>query len=288
MPRDTKISVPGYEPPVYKLPDTEPGWSPLAVPTRKTFTGILRPKGWRGRVYGLVVHTTGSGLPTKAKQRGVSPLKVAVDYYTQKQVRGCHYVIVPEGEIFQLACEDEQAYGVGTGEQRDSILKGKGKWEKDLPAALVQRWKQRWPGYANPLDLLPGTKSANGCYVHVELPPIIDKSRWWSLGGTTACRFTVEQHQAVAQLACDIASRNDWKDAWWRTPQLLGHEDLTPISRSVKSGGWDPGWLRATPYIDWDYIIGDIEVRRCLPFEDRLDEDIKLPKTRKGGRYKNY
>jgi outer membrane protein OmpA-like peptidoglycan-associated protein len=39
----------------------------------------------------------------------------------------------------------------------------------------------------------------------------------------------------------------------------LGHEDLSPITRSVRRGGWDPGFLRDAPFFDWNYVYEQIE-----------------------------
>src|SRR4051812_20636398 len=67
------------------------GVSPLAVSAIKEW-GVRyeRPKEWQGRVYGLVVHTSGSGIPDQATRKGISPTEYAVGYY--KGSRGCHYV----------------------------------------------------------------------------------------------------------------------------------------------------------------------------------------------------
>lgn len=205
----------------------------------------------------LVTHTTGRSLPTTARKRGEYPTVTAVNYYSGS--RGCHYVNGYRGhkggDLLQMAHENEQAHGVGTSDQRASIF-GR-RWEKDLPPSLVERWKERWPGYANPLDLLPGTKTANSCCLHVECIPLTKE--WIAKGfephGDTL--FTYEQHRTVAALYCDVAKRNGWSDEWWRTPAMLGHEDLCPIDRHDRRGGWDPGWLRASPYFDW-YLVVDI------------------------------
>ena len=221
------------------------GWSDLAIRAHKEFRGKLRPKGWRRSVYGLVVHTTGRSLPKRALEAGQTPLKRAVDYYTRESVRGCHYVIPYDGQIFQIANEDEQAWGVSFSEQRESIRNG---WEKDLPLSLVKRWRDRWPEYEHPGKLLPGTRTVNSCYVHVECIPVIPETRGDISPDTL---FTRQQYRAVAHLAMDVAYRNDWPGEWWKTPRLVGHEDLTPITRHTKLGGWDPGFLRAKPYFDW-------------------------------------
>jgi soluble lytic murein transglycosylase-like protein len=61
--------------------------------------------------------------------------------------------------------------------------------------------------------------------------------------------------------ASRIAQRHGWPpgEAWWRTPRLLGHEDITPLSRFDKNGCWDPGGLREKPYFDWPFVYAYLE-----------------------------
>jgi hypothetical protein len=251
-----------------------PGVSPIAVQGKKQWDAADRPSAWIGRVYGLVVHTTGGGLPASAQDKGVYHTVRAVDHYTGSH--GCHYVNgwrgVAGGDLLQVANEREQAAGVGvtnpknpSKDQRRSIELG--RFESDLPPILVQLWRRRWPGRDHSLSLLPGTKTANACYVHVECVPCVYHYRGKLITAAGAeplrpgLRFTAAQHDAVAALACDLARRNGWppNEQWWRTPRLLGHEDLTPISRHDRLGGWDPGWLREKPYFDFDAVYQAIE-----------------------------
>ena len=108
-----------------------------------------------------------------AKDKRIYHTVRAVDYYSQSH--GCHYVNgwrgVAGGDLLQVANEREQANGVGVGDQRRSI--DQGRFEKDLPAAVVAQWRARWPGVEHPLRLLPGTRTANSCYVHVECVPCV-------------------------------------------------------------------------------------------------------------------
>ncbi len=248
------------------------GTSPLAVPASKQWNDVDRPVDWQLHVYGLVVHTTGSGLPESARKKGISHTDRAVDHYSESH--GCHYVNgwggAEAGELLQMANESEQAIGVGmsnpddpTKDQKLSVEKG--DWEGDLPAVLVKHWHERWPDKENPMQLLPGTKTANSCYIHCECVPCV----YYYDGPLTTdatplregLRFTQAQHDTVAALAVDIAERNGWPtdQQWWRTPRLLGHEDLSPIARCDPNGGWDPGGLRDEPYFDWDYVYARIE-----------------------------
>lgn len=253
---------------------TDSGVSPLAIQADKQWNAQDRPKAWQGRVYGLVVHTTGGALPASARERGLYHTVRAVGHYNTSH--GCHYVNgwrgARGGDLLQVANEREQANGVGVTnqakpkeDQRRSIEAG--RFETDLPPILVQLWRARWPGKEHSLELLPGTRSANSCYVHVESVPCVYSWEGKYITDPDAeplrsgLRFTEAQHEAVALLAVDVARRNGWPadEPWWRTPRLLGHEDLTPLSRHDKAGGWDPGYLREKPYFDWDYVYDLIE-----------------------------
>ena len=244
------------------------GQSAIAVQAARQWDSVDRPAGWIGKVYGLVVHTTGGGLPSKAKSKAIYHTAFAVSYYSQSH--GCHYVNgwrgVTGGDLLQVANEREQANGVGVGDQRRSI--DQGRFEKDLPAAVVAQWRARWPGVEHPLKLLPGTRTANSCYVHVECVPCVFHHGKRLVTEAPplrpGLRFTQAQHEAVALLACDIARRNGWPvhETWWRSARLLGHEDLTPFNRHDRVGGWDPGGMRATPYFDWGFVYSMIE-REC-------------------------
>ena len=248
------------------------GVSPLAVLAHKQWDAQDRPKQWQGRVYGLVVHTTGGGLPSSARAQGLYHTVRAVNHYNQSH--GCHYVNgwrgIDGGDLLQIANEREQANGVGVtntrepGKDQRRSIDG-GRFETDLPPILVKLWRARWPGYQHSLALLPGTRTANACYVHVECVPCVyhhdKKLRTDAPPLREGLRFTRAQHDAVALLACDIARRNGWPmgETWWRTPRLVGHEDLTPISRHDRNGGWDPGSLRERPYFDWPSVYEAIE-----------------------------
>jgi hypothetical protein len=275
--------------------------SPIAIQAAKQWDAGDRPHDWIP-VYGAVVHTTGGGLPLKAEKDGIDPLVLGSRVYNNSH--GCHYLIGWSGlagGLLQLADDAEQASGVGVRKdepeknQWTSVQRGKGAWEKDLPRALVERWRARWPGYANPLDLLPGTKSANAPYLHIEMIPCVYGGHPDAFGTpvpfAAGQRFTAAQYLALGYLLVDIAKRHRWPDRWWATPRLLGHEDLTPLSRHDKNGGWDPGFLRAKPYFEWHVLatylaiaMGDVG-----PLHSQLEREcaIKDPRDpKRGGHYK--
>ena len=214
-------------------PPVTPGVSAVAKNALKTWPRTtFRPRQWQGRVYGLVVHTTGGSLPAKALEQNTSPLVFAQRYYTQTM--GCHYINgwggLQNGELIQVAGEVVQANGVGVSNRKNPHLDQRrsiqlGRFEADLPKILVQLWRLRWAGKANSLSLLPGTTTANSCYVHVECIPCVntDGRNLMELVRPLreGLRFTQAQHEAVAHLAVDVARRNGWPldQMWWRTPR---------------------------------------------------------------------
>lgn len=274
--RFLRIQVAPNEPPIHR----EPGESHISLHAKKTWDGKNRPKRWIGQIRGLVVHTTGSGLPAKAQDRGVYHTVAAVDYYSKSH--GCHYVCGWQGhkggDLLQLANEQERANGVGYATKGTQYKNGKktssqtstsasikaGRFLKDIPSNLAKWWQERWPDYKHSQEFFAGT-SANSAYAHVEMIPCVFRGTLANgkkglVPGAKplrkALKFTQAQHEAIAALALDIALRNGFseEEEWWLTPRLVGHEDLTPISRCTSSGGWDPGYLRAEPYFDWDYV----------------------------------
>lgn len=260
--------------PAAQLGEPSEGVSQVALMAAKTWDGPDRPAVWRGRVYGLVVHTTGSGLPSRAKAENVHHTAYAVNHYTKADSHGCHYVVgwrgVAGGELLQIANEREQANGVGVTNRRNPSKDQRrsteaGRFEADLPPVLLKLWRARWPGNKDSLALLPGTRGANAAHVHCECIPCVYHHQGKLIEDAqpmrSGLRFTKAQHDSVAMLALDVARRNGWpmNERWWRTPRLLGHEDLTPISRCDAKGGWDPGFLREVPYFDWNYVYEEIE-----------------------------
>lgn len=279
------------------MPIEDTGWCELAIHSGKDWDGKDRPAKWFMNEYGLIIHTTGSGLPDKAMKNGQYPTVRAERHYSRSH--GCHlingYRGHDGGDLIQMAHDGERASGVGTRRQKskpnqkaqhDSILgKYKGDWRKDLPASLVKRLEEQWPGYPNPLNLLPD--SPNACCVHMECPPL---TKFWIAQGFEPAfpgsYFTQAQYDTIAAVGVDYAARKQWPWEWWRMPRLLGHEDLTPISRHDKLGGWDPGALRASPRFDWRLVID--EVTKILGWEAEEEDYQKLPKQGSGGPYAKY
>ena len=247
-----------------------PGLSSLAQRNQMHPGKGARTAPWNEHVYGLVVHTTGGALPGQARKAGARPDEYGAQYYIKSG--GTHYVNGWAGaagqQLHQVMNERQQAWGVGRWKDQPKTDQWRsndaGRFELDLPATVVRLWRARWPGFKDSLSLLPVRSSANLTYVHVECLPCL----YYRNGDgplvrdpeaspmRDGLRFTRAQHETVARLAWDIAQRNQWprQDAWWRTPRLLGHEDITPLSRHDQQGGWDPGGLREQPYFDWSFV----------------------------------
>jgi N-acetyl-anhydromuramyl-L-alanine amidase AmpD len=135
---------------------------------------------------------------------------------------------------------------------------------------------------------------ANAPYLHLEMIPCVFAEGHELVTAAeplrAGLRFTKAQHDAVVALACDVAARKGWDDPddharWWRTPRLLGHEDLTPLSRHDKSGGWDPGALRPAPYFDWQYVLEAIADRHRVLDQAGLVMAHRDQVRPAGGRY---
>jgi N-acetyl-anhydromuramyl-L-alanine amidase AmpD len=204
--------------------------------------------GPKRAVYGICVHTTGSGIPNAVAKSGKPHLEVARETYLSMGLVGPHYVIDPYGHVEQYADVGVVRYHVGVlAEHRRSFLDG--HWLEDknrIPADVVAWWQARWPGVKSPSHLYP-SKSANKDYVGIELIPCgryltmpgIIKPQWrWEHGsrpGFDFQRFSVEQYCALAKLCNSIAEENGLDLT--KRGVLVGHEDVNPYTRP----GWDPG-----------------------------------------------
>jgi hypothetical protein len=190
----------------------------------------------------------------QAKRTSTRPIDVALKTYFASQKGsngylwgGPAYVIDHDGAIYQIAPDVVVTHHAG-GSNQPSYASG--GWESRVSAETVRRWRAQWPGYAHPYKLFPSS-SPNTDYIGVEIIPVGDG---FGTPMSTGLRFTKAQHDAAVRLAADVASRHGFPSGWTRTSRLLGHEDVDPIERSDANGGWDPGWLRAAPYFDFNYV----------------------------------
>ncbi len=219
----------------------------------KTFVGRSeQPR--QSAIFGVVIHTTGSGVVDKAKREGIDPLSAVIKVYSDPDNYCAHYAIGWDGTIVQIVDEALRAQHVGyPGADHRAMLDG--SWETRVAPATAALWRARWPNVAGPAYLFPGT-SPNSCYVGIELIPLTGDDGQPS-PMSEGLTFTKKQHEATANLVSDIADR-------WELPineilssargRLLGHEDLNALERSDAGGGWDPGALREVPRFDYDAV----------------------------------
>lgn len=207
--------------------------------------------------WGYLLHTTGGGVTDQARREHRDPLEVAIATYIASQNGsngykwgGPGYVIPHDGSIHQLAPDNIETEHAG-GPHREEYLSR--EWEHDpkIKAPTVEQWHRRWPFHPNPYSLFPSHRP-NVDYVGCEMIPIGD-----GFGGEPmrpGLRFTKAQHDAAIALGRDLGARHGWPAGWSLSSRLVGHEDVDPIERSDAGGGWDPGWLRASPYFDFQYV----------------------------------
>jgi len=220
--------------------------SPVAHQIGNPRTAVMRtaPVPW-----GVVVHTTGSGVVAKAAALGRPAGDVAIGVYLEPDdpAEGIytpfpHYVIDGLGKIVQICDESMRARHVAiTPADREAYLSG--AWRGHVSAVGITLWEEAWPGFPSPSHLYPG-KSVNEVYLGVELipGPAPDAS-----GGL----YTAAQYEALGALLEDIEARYE---ITLGGAHLLGHEDVSPLTRWDGGGGWDPGARRARPTFDWSKL----------------------------------
>jgi N-acetylmuramoyl-L-alanine amidase/Putative peptidoglycan binding domain len=204
--------------------------SPLAVIKGKMRSGRARNLP----VAGICVHTTGGGPAKKASSKRTA-LDLAHDFYVNGSEGFPHYVIDYDGRIVQTCKESQVSWHAGWAK-----LGGIKRWQT---WTAPQWWQQVWvpKGISSPAQLMSnGARDPNSVFIGIEL--LADKSGYG---------FTDAQYNALARLVRDIAQRHNLTITGAPSRQLLGHEDVDPISRQNKDGGWDPGAHRNNPQFSW-------------------------------------
>lgn len=228
-----------------------PQVSALARVGPKLRKGSRRP----APIFGVVVHTTGSGPAVKAKKTGKPAIGFALRYYLDGKGGFPHYVIDYDGTIHATCDEREAAWHAGW-----SGIGGKAFFK--APWQAPAWWRTTWDRWKvrTPVELLaPGTSGPNAATIGIELLGALDR------------RYTDAQYAALARLIADIRSRNALHVPGAPSPTLLGHEDLLPVSRreaiarfgkekgegnhrADDRGGWDPGAHRSDPRFSWSRL----------------------------------
>ena len=212
--------------------------------------GALRLSGGKRKVpiFGMCVHTTGSGPAEFARKHpGTTALARATDFYLARgNFAGSkegfpHYVIGYDGQIWLICPETHVAWHAGW-------KGGRARWSNWVAPTW---WSSVWnpKGARSPVDLMgPNASGPNSAHIGVEL-----------LGSESGRQFTPQQYDALARLVVDVFRRNGLTLSVPPNRQLLGHEDVDPISRQNKYGGWDPGAHRTNPAFSWAMLWSRIQ-----------------------------
>ena len=100
-------------------------------------------------LYGVTLHTTGSGVPKATAKTPEATLQKAVDIYTRSG--GPHYVIGWDGTtVATVADEGIRGAHVGITDASARRAYETGGWEGMLSAAGQRLWHLRWPGKSSP------------------------------------------------------------------------------------------------------------------------------------------
>jgi N-acetyl-anhydromuramyl-L-alanine amidase AmpD len=209
-------------------------------------------------IYGILLHSTGDGIPRRVVSSGKTHLEVAREVYAGMGLVGPHYVCDPFGTVEQYAPANVVRYHAGVeAADRRSYLDG--NWVNDrnrIAEDVVTWWQRRWPKHKSPSHLYP-SKSPNVDYIGIELIPcgVYDSKlgstsgwtwRWGTRPGFDKQRFSVEQYVSLARLCSDLAVEHGLDLA--KSGVLLGHEDVSPYTRP----GWDPGDKNGT--FSWNLL----------------------------------
>lgn len=214
------------------------------VEIKRAQTRVGHPRRDVADIVGHILHTTGDKDEAKI-----------LNYYATSSEGICpHYFVNYTGDVYQFCDLDRVAYHAGYGKadlgdgQAELYAAGldvwtrrinRAPWKLDEPSPIYDWWKTRWPGLASPLDLPFGDKP-NRRSVGIELQEPTDE-----MSDVTPDHFTDAQYARAAELV--LSSRASLRmSAPLDARHVVGHSDVTPISRSNKRGGWDPG-----PRFNW-------------------------------------
>lgn len=219
-------------------------------------TKPLPDGGHREKIHGVMIHSTGDGVPREKVKRNVSYMEAACAVYESMGNIGPNYCIAPDGGVVMFREPNKIAYHCKQEHRREFL---DGSWATDynrISRPVIDWWRHRWPGVESPAHLYPGVRP-NDAYVGIELVPAGTYVK--SVAGGTSWspdpqyrndipgrdqRYTVAQYVSLARL---IRSFN--LDLT-KTGVLVGHEDIEPYNR----GGYDPGDYHG--WFSWNLLNG--------------------------------
>lgn len=230
--------------------------SPLAIPAERFGHAMFTDRRQRSLpVYGVTLHTTGSGLLDKTAKTTNATLTEAARIYTDSG--GPHYVIGWDGTIVANVA-DERIRGAHAGIEDEDARRRyhDDTWQERMSPLGYQMWRMRWAPARTPVDLIPTRtlSDINDLWIGVEMIPVTDGKVLWAMPMRKGLRFTRAQHDAARALVDDIGRRHGLPRDWKRRggTRLIGHSDINPIERNSPSLPlWDPGY----PYaFDMDHV----------------------------------
>lgn len=200
----------------------------------KTLTKNVTPKRSLAGVHAIVIHNTGD-----------SDLDKVLNYYGGSDEKvNPHFLIETTGLVRCFAEPDTVAYHCKLWpEEKAAYAHGYGHWsrfgwDRKTKKLIVQGeelsnyepWRLAWPTLRSPLEHPTGS-FPNGTSIGIELLKPLDTQR-------TPDLFVDAQYEALALLVRDVCERLEIPE---ERRNILGHYDVSPITRSDIRGGYDPG-----------------------------------------------
>lgn len=181
----------------------------------------------------IIIHTTGygAGLKRIVEKHGDDLAQIGLSYAHRMasilKYKG-HFLIDHIGVIYQFLPVSEVGWHTGSSKKR--LLRS--QKPKDW-------WKARWPDFEKPIDL-PSWKTNSPNYNSVGIDLLAHGS------GAISDTYTKAQYDSLIKL---IKALCEDLEIPIERKFIVGHEDVDPISRSNKRGGWDPG------NFDWEVLM---------------------------------
>ncbi len=205
------------------------------------FLESTTPRGKKrliSKINSIIIHTTGYGAGLKRIKNNNNTVDKIGEAYAKRMANVLkykgHFLIDHTGKIWQFLPVTEVAWHTGSGKRK--LLQS----EK-----LYEWWTERWPDLKNPISLPVWKGSPNVNSVGIDLLA--------HGNGAITSAYTQAQYKSLAKL---IKSLCDNLEIPLERKYILGHEDVDPISRGSKKGGWDPG------HFDWGYLFSLVEEKK--------------------------
>ena len=223
------------------------------------------PKRSLSEINSIIIHTTGYGPGLKRiNVLNKNNLAKVGDAYAYRMANVLkykgHFLIDHVGVIYQFIPLDEVAWHTGSSKRR--------RLKKAQP---YEWWSDRWPELKNPTELPSWEKrSPNKVSVGIDLLA--------HGNGAVTPEYTDAQYESLAKLIKALCRDLSIPTA---RANIVGHEDVDPISRGNRRAGWDPGDF------DYDRLLsvvkeGELEVEEEL--EESTWEEFPRPNIIQGPR----